>query len=420
MMFPRGVGVFFKCLSAGHIFNLDVLRLFNCKLSGHSSCTFLFVLLLVLSGCGWFSKDNTRMPTELETLQQTLTLNNLWTTSLGGSDEEKYLKLYPLILQDRLFAINAQGDISALQIDNGERLWEISTEVTVSAGINGDEERLMFGTEDGDVIAVSTEDGHELWRKRLSSEIMAVSRVDLGVVVVRTNDNKLYGLDAGSGEVLWQMAHTAPVLTLRGVSVPVIYRGKLVVGFDDGKLSVLSLLRGKALWQTSVGVPRGRSELERMVDIDGTIKVVDGIIYAVGFHGQAVAVTLVDGRVLWARELSSHSGLDVDSHRIYVTDEDSNVWALDRRTGASLWKQDKLKYRSLSAPTVIQDHVIVGDFEGYIHWMAKADGHFVARTLVDNNGILAKPVVTDSRAYIQGRGGDIVALEIPGEAEEQP
>ncbi len=389
----------------------------SCSHSLDKSCAFLLGVLLLISGCGWFSKDNTRQPTELEKLQETLKVKTLWKASLGGGGKDKYLKLHPLIIDDRLFAINTQGDISAFQIDTGERLWEVSLEVAVSAGINGDEGHLVFGTEDGDVIAVNTEDGREYWRKRLTSEIMAVSRVDLGVVVARTNDNKLYGLDANSGEVIWQVAHTAPVLTLRGTSVPVIDRGKLVVGFDDGKLVVLSLLRGQTLWQTAVGVPRGRSELERMVDIDGAVKVVDGIIFAVSFHGQAVAVTLVDGRVLWARALSSHSGLDVDERRIYVTDEDSNVWALDRRTGASLWKQDKFKYRKLSAPSVIQDYVIVGDLEGYVHWMAKSDGHIVARSRTDRNGVLTKPVVVGGRAYIQGNGGGIAALEILNEDE---
>ncbi len=360
------------------------------------------------------------MPSELQPLQETLKVTTLWSASLGGGDNGKYLKLYPLVIDDKLFAINAEGDIGAFQADNGKHLWDVSTSVPVSSGLAGDEEHLVFGTEDGDVIAVASEDGRELWKKRLSSEVVAVSRVDLGIVVARTNDSKLYGLDIDNGNVRWQVTHKIPVLILTGVSTPLIDLGKLVVGFDDGELAVYSLFRGQHLWETPVGIPKGKSELERMVDIDGVIKVADGIIYAVAFHGQVMAVTLVDGRVLWARGLSSYEGLDVDAERVYVTDEDDNVWALDRRTGASLWKQDKFKYRKLSAPSVLQDYVLVADFEGYVHWLAKSDGHLVARTQAVDGGTLVQPIVVGSRAYVQGREGDIVALELPEEEETAP
>jgi outer membrane protein assembly factor BamB len=242
---------------------------------------------------------------------------------------------------------------------------------------------------------------------------MAISAVDLGILVVRTNDSRVYGLDRETGAVSWQTGRTAPVLTLRGQSRPVLDSGRAILGFDDGSLSAISLVRGNVIWQEALDVPEGRSELERLVDIDGTLRVRDGIIFAVAYHGRVGALTLSEGRILWAREFSSHNGLDVDETKVYVTDDDSNVWALDRRTGASLWKQDKLTYRRLSAPAVVGDYVIVGDFEGYVHWMASADGHFVARTRVDSDGILVQPLVVDGRAYVLGNGGEIAVLE-PG------
>ncbi len=377
----------------------------------------ILLLLLVLSGCGWFSKDNTRIPTELQEIAPILKVREAWSKSLGSGSGDKYLKLDPLLVGDSLFVINAKGEVTALQAQQGERLWEVETDAVVSAGINGDEEILVFGTEDGDAIALSSEDGREIWRSRLSSEVMSVSQADFGVIAVRTNDSKVYGLDTHSGDQLWQLGHKAPVLTLKGMSIPVVNSGKLVVGFDDGKLGVFSMLRGQSLWQTTLGVPKGRSELERMVDIDGTLKVRDGIIYAVGFHSQVGAVTLIEGRVLWSRNLSSHSGLDVDASRVYVTDDDSQVWAFDRRTGASLWKQEKLKYRKLTSPVAIEDYVILADYEGYVHWLAKSDGEFVARTLVDSDGVLTTPLVDGSRAYVFGNGGDLMALDIAPEPE---
>jgi outer membrane protein assembly factor BamB len=371
----------------------------------------LLLTVGLLSGCGWFAKDNTRVPTELETIHQTLAVSEVWKASAGDGAGNKFIKLYPLIMINNLFVIDADGEVRALERENGSLLWKTSVNTSISAGINGSDLLLVFGTEEGDAIAISPDDGHELWRKRLSSEVMAVSSPGLGVVAARTNDGKVYGLDVVSGEILWQTGHKSPVLTLRGVSVPIVRSGKLVVGFDDGKLVALTLLRGQVQWQTTLGIPRGRSELERMVDIDGKFRVREGVIYVVGFHSQLAAVTLSDGRILWSRELSSYTGLDVDASRVYVTDEDSNIWAFDRRTGASLWKQEKLKYRKLTAPAVLENYVIVGDFEGYIHWMSKTDGEFVARIRVDSDGILSPPLVVNERVYVLSRGGKVATLE---------
>ncbi|MEN8131222.1 MAG: outer membrane protein assembly factor BamB [Pseudomonadota bacterium] len=379
-----------------------------------------FILLFtiaLLAGCGWFSKDNTRVPTELQHIEQTLQVREVWQGSSGAGIGERYLRLYPMLVGERLYLINANGGVKAMLSDQGEPLWDMEIEAAVSAGLNGNEELLVFGTEEGDAIALSADDGRELWRKRLSSEIVAVSQADLGVVAVRTNDSKVYGLDTGNGEVIWQLSRKAPVLTLKGASVPIVNSGKLVVGFDDGKLGVFSMLSGNTLWQTTLGVPKGRSELERMVDIDSALKVRDGIIYAVGLHSQVAAITLIEGRVLWSREISSYTGLDVGESRVFVTDEDDQVWALDRRTGASLWKQEKLKYRKLTSPAAIQDFIVVGDFEGYVHWLAKSDGHLVARTPIGSDGILTTPKVVESRAYVLGKGGDFVVLDIASEQE---
>lgn len=372
-----------------------------------------FLAAGLVCGCGLFESENVRQPSELPEIQTTLSVTELWGRSFGDGVDDLYLKLRPLSVDGRLFATDYQGRVAALSAEDGTLLWDVDLDVDVGCGVNGDAGLLALGTQDGEVIALSTEDGRELWRRRLSSEVMAISGVDLGVLVVRTNDSRVYGLDRETGAVSWQTGRTAPVLSLRGQSRPVLDSGRAVVGFDDGSLSAISLVRGNVIWQEAVDVPEGRSELERLVDIDGALRVRDGIVYAVAYHGRVGALTLSDGRVLWARDFSSHNGLDVDESRVYVTDEDSNVWALDRRTGASLWKQDKLRYRRLSAPAVVGDYVIVGDLEGYVHWMAGADGHFVARTRIDSDGILAQPLVVEGRAYVLGNGGQIAVLE-PG------
>jgi outer membrane protein assembly factor BamB len=193
-----------------------------------------------------------------------------------------------------------------------------------------------------------------------------------------------------------------------------------VVGFDDGKLVAVSPVRGNVLWTTTVAAPKGRSELERMVDIDGEFAVVEGIIYVAGFRGRIAAVTLSEGQALWSRELSSHMGLEVDAERVYVTDTSSHVWALDRTTGATLWKQDKLEHRELTAPVAAGDSVLVGDFEGYVHWLSKDDGRLLARSRPGAAGILSTPIVTRETAYVLDRGGRIAALQLPASARKTP
>jgi outer membrane protein assembly factor BamB len=368
------------------------------------------LLSLLLAACGTI--DETRIPAELTDIETTLRVEDRWSRDAGSGVGDLYLKLKPVVASDELYVVDAAGTVSALQAASGEILWQVELDMAVIAGLQRGEGSIFLGTEDGLVMALSRADGHELWREQLGAEVMALSNASLGTLVARTSDSRLYGLDARSGDVLWQTARTTPVLNLRGASQPVAEAGRVVIGFDDGKLLAVSPVRGEELWTTSIAAPSGRSELERMVDLDGEIKVVDGIVYATSFQGRVAAVTLSDGRILWSRQMSSHMGLDVDAEHVYVTDADGNVTALDRTNGATLWKQDKLEHRQLTAPVAIGEYVLVGDFEGYAHWLSKYDGHFVARTRFDSAGILSTPPVVDDTAYVLDRAGTIAALSI--------
>jgi outer membrane protein assembly factor BamB len=370
----------------------------------------IYLSLLLLMACG--TVNGTRVPAELTPIETTLTVHSEWSRSVGDGVDDWYLKLNPALGDDTIYMTDWQGTVSALKIADGEPLWQKSLDVSVVSGLQRGDGSLFLGTEDGVTIAISEHDGHELWRRQLSSEVMALSDANLGVVVARTADSNLYGLDAGTGELLWQAGRTTPVLNLRGASKPVVGSGRIVVGFDDGKLVALSPVRGNVLWTTTIANPTGISELERLVDIDGALRLVDGIIYVAAYQGRIAAVTLSEGRILWARRLSSYMGLDVDARRVYVTDADGYIWALDRHSGATLWEQEKLKNRGVTAPVAIGDYIVVGDFEGYTHWLSKYDGHFVARTRVDDTGILTTPIVMGDTAYILDRGGLLAALNI--------
>lgn len=374
------------------------------------------VLPIVLSACG--TLDETRVPAELTPVATTLEVEYDWGSAAGRGIGERYLKLYPALIDRIVYVTDAQGTVTALDVAEGEQLWQKSVDATVIAGLQHGPGSLFLGTEDGVVIALSQSDGSVLWREQLGAEVMGLSDASLGVVVARTADSKVYGLDARSGEPVWQAARTTPVLNLYGTSPPVAGSGRVIIGFDDGKLVALSPVRGNVLWTTTIADPSGSSELERLVDIDGEIKIVDGIVYVAAFRGRVAAVTSSEGRILWSRELSSHMGLDVDAERVYVTDASGSIWALDRTNGATLWKQDKLENRIITAPVAIGEYALVGDFEGYTHWVSKYDGRFVARTRTDKAGILSTPLVANGTAYVLHRSGELAALSIPPEAEK--
>lgn len=384
----------------------------NACVSGLKSASGWLICLspLLLAACG--TVDETRVPAELTPIRTTLKVHNEWSSLAGAGVDESYLRLSPALIGGTVYVTDAHGTVSAVKVADGATRWQKTLDVAVVSGLERGDRSLLLGTEDGVAIALSQRDGHELWRRQLSSEVLALSNATFGVVMARTADSNLYGLDARTGELLWQAGRTTPVLNLRGASTPVVGSGRIVVGFDDGKLIALSPLRGNVLWTTTIANPTGISELERLVDIDGDLKLVDGIIYVVSFQGRVAAVTLSEGQILWSRQMSSYMGLDVDAGRVYVTDADGYIWALDRDSGATLWKQEKLKNRTVTGPVAIGKYLVVGDFEGYTHWLSRYDGHFVARTRVNDVGILTTPLVTGDTAYVLDRGGLLAALNI--------
>ncbi|HSS65607.1 MAG TPA: outer membrane protein assembly factor BamB, partial [Gammaproteobacteria bacterium] len=276
----------------------------------------------------------------------------------------------------------------------------------------GGEGLVLVGSSDGEVVALSAETGEERWRTRVTSEVLAPPVGANGVVVTRTADGKLFGLSVSDGSQLWVYDRSVPVLTLRGTSMPVLVSGAAVSGFDSGQLAAVSLENGQTLWESRIATPRGRSELERLVDIDADPLVADGVVYAVTFQGRIAALDLFSGNLIWQRDMSSYAGLGLHNEIIYVTDADSFVWALDRRNSASLWRQDKLKGRQLTAPLGFERYVVVGDFEGYVHWLSREDGRMLARVRVDRSGILAAPVAYRDIVFIYGKGGTLTALQV--------
>ncbi len=370
-----------------------------------------------LGGCttvgSWFSKSEVvDPPAELLEIEDALEVDRLWSRRVGAGVSDYYLKLRPLVDVGRVFAAERRGGVRAYDARSGDEIWAAETKTLISGGPGGGEGLVLVGSSDGDVVALSAETGEEKWRTRVTSEVLAPPVAANGVVVTRTADGKLFGHSARDGSQLWVYDRSVPVLTLRGTSMPVLVSGAAVSGFDSGQLVVVSLENGQTLWESRIATPRGRSELERLVDIDADPVVADGVVYAVTYQGRIAALELFSGNVIWQRDMSSYAGLGLNDEIIYVTDTDSFVWALDRRNSASLWRQDKLKGRQLTAPLGVGRYVVVGDFEGYVHWLSREDGRMLARARVDSSGILAPPVAYRDIIFIYGKGGTLTALQV--------
>ena len=387
-----------------------------------SSKIFILVVLgscLQLSACGLFSKpkqwfekeEDPREPAKLTNLEsEKVEVQSVWRNSIGNL-EEAYSKIRPLITDDRIYLTDAEGRVEAWQRADGKRLWSVNLKEEISGGVNGGDGIVAVGTESGVVIALSAADGAEKWRTSVTSEVMALSAAKYGVIVARTNDSKVHALDVGNGNIVWKAGRGSPPLTLRGASEPKVVGDSVLVGYDDGKMIALSMRDGEELWEATVSQPRGRSELERMSDIDGEIAYLNGTVYAVSFNGRVIAVDMDTGKSIWTKDLSSSVGLSVDESRVYVTDSDDSVWALDKTSGATLWRQDKLLYRRLTAPKVMGNYIVVGDFKGYLHWLSKEGGKLVGRDNVAGDAIEVAPIIINDRAYVLANNGSLSVLQ---------
>lgn len=340
----------------------------------------LSVLLLVglLVGCG-ASPKNYDDATPLANIDTRLQVKPLWAEDTGDVPHSAHAQLPVMVDGDRVYLANRRGDVVALDARNGDRYWSVELGEALSGGPGVGDKRVFVATREAELVALDKQNGAEQWRQKISSEMLATPVVESGQVVVQTTDGKVSVYDAVSGKKMWRYARTIPKLTLRGTSAPLVVGDKVLAGFSDGRLVGLSLETGELLWETTIAVPRGRTDLERLVDIDGLFQAADGIVYVSSFQGRVAAVSATDGNMLWARDMSSYTGVAIGDSQVYVTDAESKVWALDGRTGATLWRQDKLSGRELSTPAVVGNAVAVADYDGYVHWLSSEDGQFLAR-----------------------------------------
>ncbi len=365
-------------------------------------------------GCGIFGggdDDPIEPPAELVPFESTLEVRTIWSARVGGDSERLRLGLSPASDGTRIYAGSYDGRAAAYDAREGDRIWLTETDLPLAAGPGYDDGLVVFGTTDGDLLALTAETGEEVWRQAVGSEILAPPAIGSGVVVVRSVDGRLRGYSSTNGRLLWSVEQSVPALTTRGNSAPYIAGAVVVTGFDNGRLGAYEIDSGDALWEVAVSLPTGRTELDRLVDMSAGLQVVGNDVYAVGL-GRAVGVALETGLVLWQQELSSHSGLGADFNHVYVTNELSEVVALDRTAGTPRWRQGALRLRDVTAPSRFGRTVVVGDLEGYVHWLDPDDGSFLARERASSQRIAAAPLVVGQNLFTQSEDGTLTAFTI--------
>ncbi len=394
--------------------------------------------LFALSGCETlesinpFTDDDEEQPAALVDFKEEARIDVRWDTQVGDGQGGKFLGLEPAVSGPRVFAADAWGVVEAYERDNGKRVWRVELENPVparpwlqrvrfwmpvddsfvSAGVGAGAGAVFVGTDDGDVIALDDLSGRELWRAKVSSEVAAAPQTDGDIVAVMTLDGRLVALDRATGARRWSYDTQVPVLTLRGAARPILIDGIVIAAFPNGRLAALRAKGGEPVWEHRVAVPQGRSELDRMVDVDGAPTVAGAALYAASYQGRIKALRLGDGNPVWEREMSSYQSLANGQGLIYAIGKDDLVSALDQQTGETTWSNASFRLRALTGGATAGSYVVFGDSEGYLHVLAQSDGRVVARTRIDSDGQRSDFTIADGVIYGYSNGGTLYAISI--------
>jgi len=384
--------------------------------------------LVTLAGCHSFKKENVQPPTPLaKDFKPTVQVTRLWRTRVGDGAAESGVRLRPTVVDGVLYADSTDGKLAAIDATSGKTLWSKSSRThgwfgwgdkkrkdAMYAGgpaVNGD--LLAVGTLDGHVYGVNAKDGSPRWEAELDTQVLSAPVILGDLVVVRGGDGRIYALDAATGKRRWVYDQgNVPLLSIRGNGALLVANGVVFYGSDDGMLVALRLDNGAKLWEQRLASGEGRTDIERLNDADGGILLDGSTLYAAAYHGNMVAVDGPSGRPLWSHPFSTYTSLAVKDNSIFGVDDDSQVWAFDKSTGADMWKNSSLKYRWLTGPAVQGNYVVVGDMEGYVHWLQAGDGALAARERLSKKAIRAQPLVVGDTVYVEDVKGRIGAYRL--------
>jgi outer membrane protein assembly factor BamB len=393
------------------------------------------IVLTVLTGCSTISnifktnKEKELAPSPLVELTNPIAIKKLWSVSVGEGEGILGFRQKPVVVEDTVYAADSVNQLVAIDRATGKIKWKINPNTDPSVGgwkfwqnnaptfaLTGGPAvysgLLAIGGRNGEVFAFNAADGSLLWKTTVSSSVISAPLITFDTVVVRVNDGKVYGLDFATGEKKWQFDRGLPSLTVRGNSAPVLGPGLIFVGYEDGTLIALGQEDGQRVWEQLVAKPDGRTELDRMSDIDGEIQVGDREVFVNSYHNSTMAIALNNGQPLWVRDIGGYAGLALLADRVITTDKEGNVWSLERNSGTDLWKQTGLIRRGLTTPVVQGQYIVVSDYEGYTHWLDSTTGDIKGR-VENSDAVVGTPVVSDDGiVYIQSVDGNVSAYSL--------
>jgi len=388
------------------------------------------LIAIGLSACSSTDEIDKTLPADLEEINQQFEPKVLWEESFGSGADDSFSRIAPVIAYDKLFTSSREGDVAAIDPNTGNEIW--STDLSdvgdkngffdffdrnesafISGGPVAGINKIFLGSENGKIYALNAETGQLDWQSTIKGEVLSAPAIDSGVLVVNSSSGVMKAFNASTGEELWKIDQDTPALTLRGISAPSISSGGVFIGTPDGNLSVYILENGQQGWSSAIGEPSGSTEFERVIDVDSSPVVFGDKVYTISSRGNLVAIELRTGQVAWKRKYSSHTDLLVGSNNIYLTDVKGHVYAVDRLNGTEKWSQLALTNRDVTGPVEIDKYIVVGDFEGYMHWLDRETGEIVSRHQVDSSGLHVTPSVLDGIIYSQARNGDMQAIKTP-------
>ena len=379
--------------------------------------TAALLIAVTLSGCSTFSQMTSAImpassgtpPKALKELKPTATVRTLWQVSTGSGVGKDYVRIHPQV-DDSAVLIAGGSSASAWSKVNGGRLWQTAIEGDVTGGVSTGEGGVFLGTDKGNAIALDRQSGKMLWSTPLGSEVLAVSPAKNGVVAFRTGDGGLHGISVKDGQRLWQQERKSPTLSLRGASTPLVVGGMVIAGFDNGVVTAFDMQSGKGLWEIPLSVPRGSSDLDRMTDVDGEMKALGEALFATSYNGRIAGINMREGSVAWAAPYSSYTGVDADANGLYTSNDSGDVWKLEPLSGSPVWKMDDLQSRQPTTPTLLGQYLVIGDYQGYLHWINTSNGQIAARVQGDKSGYTAAPVKDGNTVYALGKTGLLSAF----------
>lgn len=374
----------------------------------------LLSLSVLLGGCGSFGQDDEERPARLVDFEEEVTLERVWRYRVGNGQGDQYNRLTPAIEGNTIYAASVDGEIVALDRREGTRQWRNRIrDVRITGGVGTGGGMVFIGLADARVMALDADSGDILWEADTTSEVLATPAYASGQVIIQTVDGKLASLDADNGERQWIYESSVPALSLRGTSSPLVQGDSVIAGFGNGSVVAVARDNGTLRWEQRVAVPTGRSEIERLVDIDGELLIVNNNLIVPSYQGYLAAINLNTGQVVWRVSESTVHGPASGFGNIYTVNQDGTVHAWRLGEEEAVWENDALARRGLSAPATFNNYLVVGDFEGYLHLLAQSDGSFVGRLRADRQGVRARMLTRSSTLYVYGNGGRLSAYRIP-------